>query len=324
MNLLRLLAMSKKYGDMLFASDSIFQPGKITQGGTALTDTILCINNHVYVCDAEGNSSILANSWYTDANGNKYYTTSLGEFNTNRVVKTIEGVYYFGADGIMKTDYLHYAREGIMYFGADGKMGTEYVSNINCGIDSDGAPILKDGYFVMNTNGMAYLTAPEDGTIDGVLYEFDEEGFIIGKGLDPNQKFTVTIYVYDVDENEIELTFSEVVGNTFTYIPEEIACQGFDIYDADMNDVDVIEATEESTYYVIYFVEHELVSRAEIPPTCDAEGRTAGKMCLNCDYNTFEVIPPIGHKWNEGTVEGNKVIYKCTVCGETKTEDIVS
>ena len=65
--------------------------------------------------------------------------------------------------------------------------------------------------------------------------------------------------------------------------------------------------------------------------TCTADGYTGDEVCTVCEeiVKQGEVIPATGHSWDEGVVktepgccEEGVMHYTCTVCGETKEENI--
>ncbi|MBQ6432329.1 MAG: leucine-rich repeat protein, partial [Oscillospiraceae bacterium] len=75
---------------------------------------------------------------------------------------------------------------------------------------------------------------------------------------------------------------------------------------------------------------HELVTDPAKAATCTETGLTEGKHCTRCDYKVAqEVVPALGHAWDEGkvtkpataTAKGEKT-FTCTRCGATRTEDI--
>ena len=64
---------------------------------------------------------------------------------------------------------------------------------------------------------------------------------------------------------------------------------------------------------------------------CTADGYTGDEVCTVCEeiVKQGEVIPATGHSWDEGVVktepgccEEGVMHYTCTVCGETKEENI--
>ena len=67
-----------------------------------------------------------------------------------------------------------------------------------------------------------------------------------------------------------------------------------------------------------------------VPAACTTEG-VKSRSCTNngCAYKETEVIPALGHQWDDGTVtleptettSGEKT-YTCSACGETRTEEI--
>ena len=76
---------------------------------------------------------------------------------------------------------------------------------------------------------------------------------------------------------------------------------------------------------------HTAVVDPEVPATCEDTGLTEGSHCSVCGevLTAQETIDALGHVWDEGTVtveptdtEPGVKTYTCTVCGETKTEEI--
>ena len=75
-------------------------------------------------------------------------------------------------------------------------------------------------------------------------------------------------------------------------------------------------------------------TETEIPAidaTCEKTGSTAGKKCSACGLTLEQPqeIPAIGHKWDEGKITQSPTsslpgtrTYTCSVCGETKTEEV--
>lgn len=68
--------------------------------------------------------------------------------------------------------------------------------------------------------------------------------------------------------------------------------------------------------------------RETTPPTCESMGRES-KTCYVCGNEVTNVIPALGHSWNEGEVTGEPSCvqdgvkqYECARCGETKDETI--
>ena len=75
---------------------------------------------------------------------------------------------------------------------------------------------------------------------------------------------------------------------------------------------------------------HDLVSDAEVAPTCLNVGKTAGHHCSRCDYTDgSETISALGHSWNDGVItleptcldKGVKT-FTCSRCNLTKQEDV--
>ena len=79
--------------------------------------------------------------------------------------------------------------------------------------------------------------------------------------------------------------------------------------------------------------EHTEAIDAAIAPTCTETGLTEGKHCSVCKKVLVEqeVVPALGHDWDEGKVttpatctQEGVMTYTCTRCDETKTETIDS
>ena len=77
--------------------------------------------------------------------------------------------------------------------------------------------------------------------------------------------------------------------------------------------------------------EHSPETDAEVPPSCEEEGKTEGSHCSVCGkiLTKQEMIPAAGHKWDDGTItkqstetEAGVKTFTCTLCGKTKTETI--
>ncbi|MFR1561704.1 MAG: S8 family serine peptidase [Oscillospiraceae bacterium] len=76
---------------------------------------------------------------------------------------------------------------------------------------------------------------------------------------------------------------------------------------------------------------HKTELRDAREATCTADGYTGDEVCTVCEeiVKQGEVIPATGHSWDEGVVktepgccEEGVMHYTCTVCGETKEENI--
>ena len=76
---------------------------------------------------------------------------------------------------------------------------------------------------------------------------------------------------------------------------------------------------------------HSEVMDNPVEATCLTSGLTAGSHCDRCGDAIMaqQVIPALGHKWNDGVVSINPtceemgvLTYTCNVCNETKTEEI--
>lgn len=67
---------------------------------------------------------------------------------------------------------------------------------------------------------------------------------------------------------------------------------------------------------------HREVKDPAVPATCTAKGKTEGVHCGVCGKVLQEQKETklAAHKWNKGTVSGEKIVYVCTVCGKKKTE----
>ena len=76
---------------------------------------------------------------------------------------------------------------------------------------------------------------------------------------------------------------------------------------------------------------HALVTVSGYPATCTTDGLSSGAYCSVCNKTVEQqkVIKATGHKWNNGVItkratciENGIKTYTCTVCGETRTEQI--
>ncbi len=89
---------------------------------------------------------------------------------------------------------------------------------------------------------------------------------------------------------------------------------------------------DRTTVETISATGHTEVIDEAVAPTCTTPGLNAGTHCLRCDYKTgLEVIPALGHDWDEGTIttpatctEDGVMTFTCKRegCNETKTEVI--
>lgn len=111
----------------------------------------------------------------------------------------------------------------------------------------------------------------------------------------------------------------------------------FKLYNADTNTITIhgyknakSYVTNENVSYIKYVnlcnegIHHILKDKA-IPATCEISGKTEGSHCSECNKILVaqKEVPAIGnHMWDKGKVEGNKVIYTCTVCNEIKYEEV--
>ena len=77
--------------------------------------------------------------------------------------------------------------------------------------------------------------------------------------------------------------------------------------------------------------EHDIMINPSKDATCTETGRTEGSYCKLCGavIEKQEVIPALGHSWNEGEVtkkatctEPGEKKYTCTACGKSWTEEI--
>ena len=104
-------------------------------------------------------------------------------------------------------------------------------------------------------------------------------------------------------------------------------CKKLFVYEGD----DYTETTEAALKIAAPGHEEEEVS--ELDPTCDIAGHKAGKKCSVCGeaLEGMEVIPALGHEWDEGEVTTEPTCsklgvrtYHCTRegCNKTKTETI--
>lgn len=76
---------------------------------------------------------------------------------------------------------------------------------------------------------------------------------------------------------------------------------------------------------------HNVEILPSVPASCTHSGKTEGKKCKVCGelIEAQKEVPATGHKWDNGKVtkESNETMtgiktYTCSICGETKTEEI--
>ena len=79
--------------------------------------------------------------------------------------------------------------------------------------------------------------------------------------------------------------------------------------------------------------EHTIVIDAAVAPTCTSTGRTEGSHCSVCGkvISAQTTVPMVAHTYGEAVMtkaptcsEAGVNTYTCTVCGQTKTENIAS
>lgn len=74
---------------------------------------------------------------------------------------------------------------------------------------------------------------------------------------------------------------------------------------------------------------HVATTVPAVAPTCEENGLTEGTKCAVCGavLEAQEVVPALGHSWDDGVVKPNGylkkyVLYTCTVCGATMKESL--
>ena len=96
-------------------------------------------------------------------------------------------------------------------------------------------------------------------------------------------------------------------------------------------DLEGNEEISDLTSIHIMAIGHSEVIDNKVEATCLTSGLTAGSHCDRCGEPIIvqQVIPALGHKWNDGVVsinptceEAGVLTYTCNACDETKTEDI--
>ncbi len=71
---------------------------------------------------------------------------------------------------------------------------------------------------------------------------------------------------------------------------------------------------------------HDYQEEITTPATCEEAG-VETITCSRCDYEATEEIASTGHTWDKGVfseadcTHGQHILYTCTICGETETED---
>ncbi len=165
----------------------------------------------------------------------------------------------------------------------------------------------------------------------------DEEGNVIevqqvvaGDGAtDPDWHGGWDYYDYDVDYDivmsDLEVTLypiHELDGGTVTKYP---TCQekGEIEYSCTIDGCDYTETKS------IPVDDHYMLLLDHVEPTCDSQGYTIYVCGYMCGHIVIEHTDALGHTWDDGVVtkapthmEAGEITYTCSVCGETKTEDI--
>lgn len=137
---------------------------------------------------------------------------------------------------------------------------------------------------------------------DANTYAYEVEGSVIAAASEANAGITILPEYEGVIRI---LTISEDGQSTSTY--------------------EITVGTEESCM-------HENVETVNAQQaTCTKDGYTGDKVCKDCGTTIEEgtAVPAAGHSWNDGEVtkeataeESGIMMYTCTVCGSTKTEEI--
>lgn len=144
----------------------------------------------------------------------------------------------------------------------------------------------------------------------------------------PASEGEYTIEVY----KDFELVYTQVV-NAHTHVSEVVPGKAATCTEAGLTEGEkcsicgeTLKAQEE-----IPATGHKPVEIPAVAPTCTAVGATAGQKCEVCGAILVapEEVPMIEHAWDEGVItreataeQPGEKTYTCTVCGETKTEEV--
>ncbi len=148
-------------------------------------------------------------------------------------------------------------------------------------------------------------------------------------------------YEWTINSNIATLGDGQTSGSTVTTVSNSMPVTAYSVGTATIT---VTEKNTGKTATCALTVEcnHHLEEHVASNPTCTSDGNSLYYVCNDCgkyyadsqatteitDTNSV-VIPATGHTWDEGvvttaptcTTKGVKT-YTCTVCGETRTEDI--
>jgi len=171
----------------------------------------------------------------------------------------------------------------------------------------------------------------ESGNIEGTFAFYTGEGYLYAASsgsnylrtettLSNNSSWLITIAAEGV------ATVKAQGANTRNWLRYNSTSSLFSCYASGQQDIAIYKKT-------ILCAHTNTTEVAQQDPTCTAVGYTAGVYCNDCEsyISGHEVIDMIDHSWNDGvetTAPGCEttgvMTYTCTVCGETKTEEIAA
>ena len=113
--------------------------------------------------------------------------------------------------------------------------------------------------------------------------------------------------------------------HTHNYVKQvikEATCSEEGIY------MEICSECGDSMTGVIEKLDHTVVFDAYVASTCRESGLTAGKHCASCGevFEEQKVLDPLGHQYGEGMetaatcTEDGKIVYSCSVCGDSYEE----
>ena len=230
-------------------------------------------------------------------------------------------IYYFSKP----YDYSDLPDDGAMYRGGTFTVRTAGKNSLRkFTFDMDGRLIggcwedekELDGTYV----GTRYYWGPEyvtgERVIDGVKYNFDEQGFVVRR---PVSDVTITVdtSVSGVAEPEIVVTDGEstlINGTNYllAYEKGSSGCTGI------VKITGVIRRGYTGIKRTEFLIGHKkLTDKAAVKPSCLAVGYTKGQYCEECKkwVSGHEAIPALGHSFKNATCTKAKT---CSVCGKTE------
>lgn len=173
-----------------------------------------------------------------------------------------------------------------------------------------------DGTYI----GTRYYWGPEyvtgERVIDGVTYNFDDQGFVIRRPV-ADVKITVDTSVPGAAEPGIVVTDGEstlINGTNYilAYEKGNNNCTGI------VKITGVIRRGYTGIKRTEFLIGHKkLTDKAAVKPTCTTVGYTAGKYCSDCKkwVSGHEVIPALSHSFKNATCTEAKT---CSRCGKAE------